>query len=103
MPWNENVDEFDSNATTEKEEQTPETIPRAWWLSSQDRTIYRSTSEFSPTYSMPSCQTLFDDCLYEEFDETIQYLHDYLVKEPHFDVSQTYFRDQAELNEDTID
>lgn len=42
MPWAQNTSEFDSDATTEKEEQTPETTPRAWWLSTNDRTAYRS-------------------------------------------------------------
>ena len=41
MPWNSNMDDFDSSATTEAETQTPETTPRAWWLSSADRQTYR--------------------------------------------------------------
>jgi len=41
MPWNQDTSEFASDATTEEEEQTPETTPRAWWLSSQDRKVYR--------------------------------------------------------------
>lgn len=37
MPWNAgSLDQFASNATTEEESQTPETTPRAWWLSSGD-------------------------------------------------------------------
>lgn len=41
MPWNQSLSEFDSTATTEQEEQTPETTPRAWWLTAKERTIYR--------------------------------------------------------------
>jgi hypothetical protein len=41
MPWNTNMDDFDSSATTESEVQTPETTPRAWWLSNTERTEYR--------------------------------------------------------------
>lgn len=42
MPWNQgSLDEFGSNATTETEMQTPETTPRAWWLSAADRTVYK--------------------------------------------------------------
>jgi len=51
MPWAQNLDEYDSTATTEKEDQTPETTPRAWWLSSKDRTVYNSkcrTRTFKP-------------------------------------------------------
>ena len=36
MPWNTNLTDFDSSATTGEEEQTPETTPRAWWLSVTD-------------------------------------------------------------------
>jgi hypothetical protein len=41
MPWNQNLSDFDSSATTESEAQTAETTPRAWWLSNADRTEYR--------------------------------------------------------------
>ena len=44
MPWNQNPSELDSDAAIDEEEQTPETTPRAWWLSTQDRTVYRSSS-----------------------------------------------------------
>jgi hypothetical protein len=44
MPWNQSLSEFDSTATTESEEQTPETTPRAWWLTAKERTVYRSMS-----------------------------------------------------------
>ena len=49
MPWNQSLSEFDSTATTEAEEQTPETTPRAWWLTAKERTVYRSMS--SPSSS----------------------------------------------------
>jgi len=45
MPWNSNMDDFDSSATTEAETQTAETTPRAWWLSSTDRQTYRRASQ----------------------------------------------------------
>ncbi|CAD6579786.1 MAG: hypothetical protein TREMPRED_002567 [Tremellales sp. Tagirdzhanova-0007] len=61
MPWTRNMNEFDSDATTDKEEQTAETTPRAWTFASEDRSVYR------------------------KFDETIQYWHEFLVKEPPFD------------------
>lgn len=48
MPWNQNLDQFASNATTEEEEQTPETTPRAWWLTDSDRKVYRR--EWPRTY-----------------------------------------------------
>jgi len=42
MPWaTSSLDEFASNATTETEQQTPETTPRAWWLTGGDKTVYR--------------------------------------------------------------
>jgi hypothetical protein len=41
MPWASSMDEFGSNATTEETQQTPETTPRAWWLSAGDRTVYK--------------------------------------------------------------
>ena len=44
MPWNQNLSEFDSTATTEEEQQTPETTPRAWWLTAKERTVYRRSS-----------------------------------------------------------
>ena len=44
MPWNQSLSEFDSTATTESEEQTPETTPRAWWLTAKERTVYRRMS-----------------------------------------------------------
>jgi hypothetical protein len=44
MPWASSMDDFDSVATTEEEQQTPETTPRAWWLSSGDRQTYRRES-----------------------------------------------------------
>ncbi|ORY24046.1 serine hydrolase FSH [Naematelia encephala] len=69
MPWNQNLSEFDSSATTEKAEQTPETTPRAWWTTNGDRTIYRLWLK------LPG----------KGFDETVQYIHDYLVKSEPFD------------------
>jgi hypothetical protein len=44
MPWNQSLSEFDSTATTEEEQQTPETTPRAWWLTAKERTVYRRMS-----------------------------------------------------------
>lgn len=44
MPWNQSLSEFDSTATTEEEQQTPETTPRAWWLTAKERTVYRRKS-----------------------------------------------------------
>lgn len=41
MPWNQRLDDFASSATTEEAEQTPETTPRAWWLSPGDRSVYK--------------------------------------------------------------
>lgn len=42
MPWaSQSLDEFASNATTETEQQTPETTPRAWWLSGGDKKVYK--------------------------------------------------------------
>ena len=40
MPWNANTNEFNSDATVEEEVQTPETIPRAWYLSTDDKKTY---------------------------------------------------------------
>lgn len=43
MPWAQtSLDEFASNATTETEQQTPETTPRAWWLTGGDKSVYKS-------------------------------------------------------------
>lgn len=44
MPWNQSLSEYDSSATTAKEEQTAETTPRAWWLTAKERTEYRRAS-----------------------------------------------------------
>ena len=52
MPWNQSLSEFDSTATTEAEEQTPETTPRAWWLTAKERTVYRSMSSPSSSESI---------------------------------------------------
>ncbi|KAK4688398.1 hypothetical protein P7C73_g1711, partial [Tremellales sp. Uapishka_1] len=62
MPWNQSsLDDYDSNATTEKEQQTPETTPRCWWTSNDAKTVYN------------------------KFDDTVKYLHDYLSTQPPFD------------------
>ncbi|GFZ42538.1 hypothetical protein JCM24511_00254 [Saitozyma sp. JCM 24511] len=54
MPWNQNLSEFDSTATTDENAQTPETTPRAWWLSAKDRTVYTSAWTRSPLDCMTS-------------------------------------------------
>ncbi|KAK1926866.1 serine hydrolase-domain-containing protein [Papiliotrema laurentii] len=61
MPWASSMDDFDSVATTEEEQQTPETTPRAWWLSSGDRQTYR------------------------RFDESVEHIHKALVEQGPFD------------------
>jgi hypothetical protein len=40
MPWNRNLSEFDSTATTDESAQTPETMPRAWWLIAEDWKVF---------------------------------------------------------------
>jgi predicted esterase len=61
MPWNQNLDQFASNATTEEDVQTPETTPRAWWLTDSDRKVYR------------------------RIDESIAYIHEFIVANGPFD------------------
>ncbi|EKC99276.1 hypothetical protein A1Q2_06476 [Trichosporon asahii var. asahii CBS 8904] len=61
MPWNQRLDDFASSATTEEAEQTPETTPRAWWLSPGDRSVYK------------------------HFDETVSYVYDFMQKNGPFD------------------
>ncbi|KAL7420259.1 Family of serine hydrolases 3 [Cryptotrichosporon argae] len=61
MPWNQNLDDFDSTATTDAAAQTAETTPRAWWLTNADRTVYR------------------------KFDETLAYIHDFMARNGPFD------------------
>ncbi|KAK8861602.1 hypothetical protein IAR55_002425 [Kwoniella newhampshirensis] len=62
LPWaSQNFDQFGSTATTDAEAQTPETTPRAWWL------------------------TVNDHKTYKRFDETVAYLHDFLSKNEPFD------------------
>lgn len=78
MPWNQSLSEFDSSATTAKEEQTAETTPRAWWLTEKERTVYKRG------YTIPRVEYLAETA---GFDETISYLHDYLLNNPPFDVS----------------
>jgi hypothetical protein len=82
MPWNQSLSEFDSTATTESEEQTPETTPRAWWLTAKERTVYRRMSPFSFLY-------LSDGKLMIGFDEAVAYIHDYMINNPPFDVRQS--------------
>lgn len=52
MPWNQNLSDFDSSATTEEEQQTPETTPRAWWLTAKERTVYRRASSPAGTFTV---------------------------------------------------
>ncbi|WWC60334.1 uncharacterized protein I303_102905 [Kwoniella dejecticola CBS 10117] len=61
LPWSDNLDQFGSNATTDETAQTPETTPRAWWVTANEMKTYR------------------------KFDETVAYLHDYLSKNEPFD------------------
>ncbi|WOO80685.1 Esterase OVCA2 [Vanrija pseudolonga] len=65
MPWNAgSLDQFASNATTEEESQTPETTPRAWWLSSGDTA---------------------DKKVFRGYNESIKYIHDFMVSNGPFD------------------
>lgn len=87
MPWNQSLSEFDSTATTESEEQTPETTPRAWWLTAKERTVYRSKSSI--------LQSRIDgENLILGFDEAVAYIHEYMINNPPFDVCRlSYLRD----------
>lgn len=63
LPWitPANLDQFGSSASMDAETQTAETTPRAWWLNSDEWKTFR------------------------RFDETVAYLHDYIVKNGPFD------------------
>jgi hypothetical protein len=77
MPWNQNLSEFNSSASTEEEERTAETTPRAWWLTNEDRSEYKRASR--PT---SVCRLVLTGA---GFDETLAYLHEYLVNSAPFD------------------
>lgn len=61
MPWNQNLSDFSSDATTDEGAQTAETTPRAWWLTKEDRMVYT------------------------RFEESLRYIHDFLSREERFD------------------
>ena len=80
MPWNTNTSEFDSDATTQEEEQTPETTPRAWYQSTDDKLTYRG---------MPSenfTRALLNRCAVG-YEETLKYIYDFMLRDGPFDVS----------------
>lgn len=64
MPWNQNLSNFSSDTTTDEEAQTAETTPRAWWLTAENKMVYT------------------------RFEESLKYIHDFLLREERFDVSR---------------
>ncbi|KAJ9111541.1 hypothetical protein QFC20_002514 [Naganishia adeliensis] len=56
--------DFDSESTMDQEQRTPETTPRAWFTASHD---HSGPNNVKTTYNM--------------MDETIAYLHDFLIKQ----------------------
>ena len=87
MPWNQSLSEFDSSATTEEENQTPETTPRAWWLTAKERTVYRRKSHTLPTLTGVSQSVGSGAETCTGFDEAVAYIHDFMINNPPFDVS----------------
>lgn len=85
MPWNTNMDDFDSSATTESEVQTPETTPRAWWLTNADRTELRreSASPKSEPHGMASEGV--HELMSTGMDESLAYLHKAMIEQGPFD------------------
>jgi hypothetical protein len=77
MPWNQNLSDFNSSASTEEEERTAETTPRAWWLVNEDKTQYRREPDTRVRWPKLKCAI--------GFNETLEYLHDYLIREGPFD------------------
>ncbi|KAJ9121529.1 hypothetical protein QFC22_002147 [Naganishia vaughanmartiniae] len=58
------IADFDSESSLDKEQRTPETTPRAWFTASHD---HSDPNKVKTTYNM--------------MDETIAYLHDFLVQQ----------------------
>ncbi|EIW69009.1 hypothetical protein TREMEDRAFT_39324 [Tremella mesenterica DSM 1558] len=75
MPWAQSTASFGSDATTDEDAQTPETTPRAWFLS-------RDRSSLLGMFSPLPYSSLSD---FSEIPETMAYMHDFLVRHGPFD------------------